>query len=236
MQAGKILVVEDEQEICDLLQFSLTRAGFSVNTVYDGESALEALQKSKPNLVLIDWMLPGIDGVELARRIRHNQTTRKLPLIMLTARSEEADKLQSFDSGVDDYITKPFSTRELTARIKAVIRRSGETRERKLTMHTLEIDRDAHHVHVDGELLHLRPTEYKILEVLVQNANRVFSREQLMESVWDSTLGIDPRTVDVHIQRLRKALKPFKLRDFIQTVWSIGYRVNPQYLHPSQID
>lgn len=230
MQANTILVVEDEQEIRDLLQFSLERSGFKVDSVVDAEQALDKLHEKLPNLILIDWMLPGIDGVELARRIRNDDATMRIPLIMLTARGEERDKLKSFESGIDDYVTKPFSPRELTARIKAVLRRSGIDAEEKIRIDRLELDPVGYHVHVDGETVHLRPTEYRVLEMFMKHPNRAYSRAQLLNSVWGKRTYVDDRTVDVHIRRLRKALEPFDMDDLVKTVWGVGYRLNPDYL------
>ena len=230
MQANTILVVEDEQEIRDLLQFSLGRSGFKVDSVVDAEQALDKLHEKLPNLILIDWMLPGIDGVELARRIRNDDDTKRIPLIMLTARGEESDKLKSFESGIDDYITKPFSPRELTARINAVLRRAGADVEEKIRIDRLELDSVGFHVHVDGQTVHLRPTEYRVLELFMKHPNRAYSRSQLLNSVWGRRTYVDERTVDVHIRRLRKALEPFDLGDLIKTVWGVGYRLNPAYI------
>ncbi|MCY4655557.1 MAG: response regulator, partial [Gammaproteobacteria bacterium] len=201
MQANTILVVEDEQEIRDLLQFSLSRAGFNVDPVADAEQALEKLSRRLPSLVLIDWMLPGIDGLELARRIRYDEVTKQIPLIMLTARGAENDKLKSFDSGIDDYVTKPFSPRELTARIKAVLRRTGMDSNGKLSIGKIEIDTLALQVTIDEEIVHLRPTEYRLLELFLRNPKRAYSRAQLLDLVWERSSYVDERTVDVHILR-----------------------------------
>ena len=229
-QANTILLVEDEQEIRDLLQFSLGRSGFQVDVAADAEQALEKLNGRLPNLVLIDWMLPGIDGLELAKRIRYNELTQALPLIMLTARGEENDKLKSFESGIDDYITKPFSPRELTARIKAVLRRADNEAVGKLTRGRIELDAVAMKVSVDGDYLHLRPTEYRLMELLMRNPDRAYSRDQLLNVVWGRKGSIEERTVDVHILRLRRALKPHGLAELIKTIWGFGYRLNSALL------
>ena len=229
MTSRHILVVEDEQEIRELLQYSIGRSGYTVSVVSDAESALDQLQNALPDLILIDWMLPRMSGIELARRIRHNQYTADIPLIMLTARGEEVDKLKSFDAGVDDYVTKPFSPRELNARIKALLRRAGETEGTQLSVEGLNLDTVAHSVCVKGEYVHLRPTEYRLLELLLRHPNRAFHRSQLLDLVWGRGVYVDERTVDVHVLRLRKALHEYDMDSLVQTVHGVGYRLNPAF-------
>ena len=230
MRTNTILVVEDEREIRDLLKFTLGRAGFHVDAVDDAEQALDKLVGRLPSLALIDWMLPGIDGVELARRIRHDEDTARIPIIMLTALDTERDKLTSFDAGIDDYVVKPFSNHELIARIKAVLRRSGVDTEKNISINGLHLDSVGLHVSVDGETVHLRPTEYRLLELFMTNPKRAYSRSQLIDFVWGHQTFVDERTVDVHILRLRKALEPYNMNNLVKTVWGTGYRLNPDYL------
>lgn len=219
-----ILIVEDEPDIREMLRFSLERAGYNVEEAADGEAALDYLNNKIPHLALVDWMLPGISGVDLVRRIRADETIRDLPIVMLTARGEESDKLASFERGVDDYITKPFSPKELQARIKAILRRSGHNESGQLTVADICLDTRAHRLMVADQTVHIGPTEYKMLEFLMRNQGRVFSREQLLDYVWGRTIYVEERTVDVHILRVRKLLAPFGYDRFIQTVRGAGYR------------
>ena len=229
MTSHRILVVEDEQEIRELLQYSIGRSGYNVCAVSDAESALDHLKNGAPDLILIDWMLPRMSGIELARRIRHDQYTKEIPLIMLTARGEEIDKLKSFDAGVDDYITKPFSPRELNARIKALLRRAGDVEGNQLSVEGLKLDTVAHSVCVKGDYVHLRPTEYRLLELLLRHPKRAFHRSQLLDLVWGRSVYVDERTVDVHVLRLRKALQEYEMDTLVQTVRGVGYRLNPAF-------
>jgi len=222
--SANILVVEDDLEICELLNFSLSRAGFNVNEVETGEQALRYLDNKIPDLLIVDWMLPGMSGVDLARRLRKDDLTAQIPLLMLTARTDEADVLKSFDSGVDDYMSKPFSPRELIARIKALLRRSGAPEDDILEDSGIRIDLASHRVSIGGETIHIGPTEYRLLELFMRNPDRVFERDHLLDRVWGRSSYIETRTVDVHILRLRKVLKPFGLDNTIQTVRSVGYR------------
>lgn len=222
--SANILVVEDDLEICELLNFSLSRAGFNVNEVETGEQALRYLDNKIPDLLIVDWMLPGMSGVDLARRLRKDDLTAQIPLLMLTARTDEADVLKSFDSGVDDYMSKPFSPRELIARIKALLRRSGAPEDDILEDSGIRIDLASHRVSIGGETIHIGPTEYRLLELFMRNPDRVFERDHLLDRVWGRSSYIETRTVDVHILRLRKVLKPFGLDKTIQTVRSVGYR------------
>ena len=222
----KILVVEDEPEIRDMLAFSLERGGYAVTLAEDGESALRLLDQQRPDLILIDWMLPGLSGIELANRLRRDEPTQELPLIMLTARGEESDKLKSFSVGIDDYITKPFSSKELLARIKALLRRSGRGDEGRLAIDGLCLDTQGHRLLVDGKPVHIGPTEYRLLELFMSNPDRVYNRDQLLDRVWGRTVYVEERTVDVHILRLRKTLAPHGYDRLIQTVRGSGYRLS----------
>ena len=229
MDSKRILVVEDEQEVRELLNYSIGRAGYTVQAVVDAESALDALNNELPDLIVIDWMLPRMSGIELARRIRHDQYTQSIPLIMLTARGEEVDKLKSFDAGFDDYVTKPFSPRELNARIKALLRRVSDPEGNQLSVEGLNLDTVAHSVCVKGNYIHLRPTEYRLLELFLRHPNRAFQRSQLLDLVWGRSVYVDERTVDVHVLRLRKALHDYEMDSLVQTVRGVGYRLNPAF-------
>jgi two-component system phosphate regulon response regulator PhoB len=225
--ATHILIVEDEPEIRELLNFSLARAGFRVTEAESAESALQKLFNQLPDLVIVDWMLPGMSGVDLAKRIRKDELTNSLPLLMLTARSEESDVLKSFDSGIDDYMSKPFSPKELIARIKALMRRSGLPEDELIEACGIQIDLGSHRLVIQGTNVNIGPTEYRLLELLIRNPDRVFERDQLLDRIWGRSSYIEIRTVDVHILRLRKVLKPFGLDGTIQTVRSVGYRFTP---------
>lgn len=228
MPANTVLLVEDETDIREMLTFSLERAGFDVVPAETAEQALELLDGPSPALVIIDWMLPGMSGVELARRLRRDALTRELPLLMLTARGEEADKLKSFDAGIDDYMTKPFSPRELIARIKALLRRSGEPEDGVLALGRLTLDTRGHQVAVGEERVHMGPTEFRLLELLMRNPERAFDRSQLLDRVWGRNVYVEERTVDVHVLRLRRALSPFGMEKSVETVRGVGYRLAPQ--------
>lgn len=226
--ATSILIVEDEPEIRELLNFSLVRAGFDVAEAASGEMALQYLDNKLPDILIVDWMLPGMSGVELAKRLRRDGLTNKLPLLMLTARSEETDLLKSFESGIDDYMSKPFSPRELVARIKALLRRTGVPEDDTVESSGIRIDLVSHRVTIAGTDINIGPTEYRLLELLMRNPDRVFERDQLLDRVWGRSTYIESRTVDVHILRLRKVLKPFGLDNTVQTVRSVGYRFTPK--------
>ena len=191
------------------------------------KTALQMLDSKLPDLAIVDWMLPGMDGIELVKRLRRDDVTEDLPIIMLTARGEEPDKLKSFDVGIDDYITKPFSPRELLARIKALLKRSGTPENNVLESNGIQLDLNSHRVTINGQEIHTGPTEYRLLELLVRNPDRVFNRNQLLDRVWGRGVYVEERTVDVHILRLRKLLKPFGLDRAVQTVRSVGYRFSP---------
>ena len=225
--ATSVLIVEDEPEIREMLNFSLTRAGFTVIEAATGEMALQRLDTDLPDILIVDWMLPGMSGVELAKRIRRDELTSALPLLMLTARSEETDVLKSFESGIDDYMSKPFSPKELVARIKALLRRSGAPENDVLEASGIRIDLVSHRLTIEGKNINIGPTEYRLLELLMRSPDRVFERDQLLDRVWGRSSYIETRTVDVHVLRLRKALKPFGLDGTVQTVRSVGYRFTP---------
>ena len=225
--ATTVLIVEDEPEIRELLNFSLTRAGFNVTEAETGEVALQRLDSNLPDILIVDWMLPGMSGVELAKRLRRDELTSALPLLMLTARNEESDILKSFESGIDDYMSKPFSPKELVARIKALLRRSGAPEDDLIEASGIRIDLVSHRVTIKGVDINIGPTEYRLLELLMRNPDRVFERDQLLERVWGRSSYIETRTVDVHVLRLRKVLKPFGLDGTVQTVRSVGYRFTP---------
>jgi len=220
-----ILIVEDEVAIREMVAMSLRHEGFAVNEAGSTSDADHFLGERLPDLVLLDWMLPGTSGLEYARRLRRDDSTRELPIILLTAKSEESDKLVGFDAGVDDYISKPFSIRELIARIRAVLKRSrGFDVEEILEVGLLALDPINHRLTVDSEAVKIGPTEFRLLQFFMSNAERVYSRSQLLDRVWGTNVYLEQRTVDVHIRRLRKLLKPHKFDQCIQTVHGMGYR------------
>ena len=220
-----IMVVEDEPAIQDLIQINLEMGGYRVLTHGSGEEALKHIQHELPDLALLDWMLPGISGVELAKKLRADSRTKSLPIILLTAKGAEEDKLKGLESGADDYITKPFSLRELEARIKAVLRRRApELTEDVIDVHGLRLDPASHKVSGFGKTLSMGPTEFRLLHFFMTHPERVYSRTQLLDFVWGDHVFIEERTVDVHIRRLRAALSPSKHEELIQTVRGSGYR------------
>ncbi|MCB4823894.1 phosphate regulon transcriptional regulator PhoB [Roseicella aerolata] len=222
-----ILVVEDEIPLLTLLRYNLEKQGFRVEEAADGEEALVRVAEAKPDLVLLDWMLPQLSGLEVCRQLRRRPATRDLPIIMVTARTEQQDTVRALDTGADDYISKPFAMDGLLARIRALLRRSGSLATRgMLTFRDLTMDQDAHRVSRNGRPLHLGPTEYRLLEFLMQHPGRVFSREQLLDAVWGRDIHVEPRTVDVHIRRLRKAINGEGELDVIRTVRSAGYALD----------
>ena len=223
----RVLVIEDEQEIREMLNFSLTRAGFSVEEADSAEAALRQLDGPLPSLLIIDWMLPGMSGVELARRLRRDEHTANLPMIMLTARGEETDKLKSFDSGMDDYLTKPFSPKELIARMRALLRRTGTPENGIIACGPMRLDLKAHKLSIEGQPVKVGPTEFRLLELFMRNPERAFGRAQLLDRVWGRSIYVEERTVDVHVLRLRKTLKPHGADQLIQTVRGVGYRFSP---------
>jgi two-component system phosphate regulon response regulator PhoB len=219
-----ILVAEDEGALVTLLRYNLEREGYRVLEAQDGAEALLVAAEEKPDLVLLDWMLPQLSGIEVCRRLRGRQETRNVPIIMLTARGEETDRIRGLDTGADDYLTKPFSMTELLARLRAVLRRIRPSlAEDVVRSGDIEMDRVAHRVRRAGKEVHLGPTEYKLLEHLIQHPGRVFSREQLLDAVWGSDVYVEARTVDVHVGRLRKALDVEGAHDPVRTVRSAGY-------------
>jgi two-component system phosphate regulon response regulator PhoB len=225
--AATVLVVEDEPAIQELIAYNLKQAGHQPLRADSAEQALRLVQDALPDLVLLDWMLPGLSGIEFARRLRSDKRTRTIPIIMLTARAEEQDKLTGLDMGADDYITKPFSPRELTARVKAVLRRRApQMTDDMVQIATLRLDPATHRVSADSEQVHLGPTEFRLLHFLMTHPERVHSRTQLLDQVWGDHVFVEERTVDVHIRRLRKALEPSKHDRLIQTVRGAGYRLS----------
>lgn len=223
--AGKtVLIVEDDHDIRDMLVFSLQRAGYSVVESEDAEQALDKLGSILPEIMLVDWMLPGMEGPDFVKRIRQDEFTTNIPVIMLTARGEEADKLRGFDTGIDDYLTKPFSPKELLARMKALLRRSGNDGDEVIQVKDLCLDIQAHRLSAGSESVQIGPTEFKLLEFFMKHQDRVYSREQLLDLVWGRNVYVEERTVDVHILRLRKLLAPFGYDKLIQTVRGAGYR------------
>jgi two-component system phosphate regulon response regulator PhoB len=221
-----ILVVEDEPAILELLRVNLVDAGYDVTEAADAETAQASLKRALPTLVLLDWMLPGQSGLAFARQLRGDSRTRELPIIMVTARAEEADKVAGLEAWVDDYVTKPFSPRELKARIKAVLRRRApEAAQETLEAGPLELEPVAHRVTVDRKEVALGPTEFRLLCFLMARPERVHSRAQLLDMVWGDHVYIEERTVDVHIRRLRVALEPFGADSLIETVRGSGYRL-----------
>ena len=226
---SRILVVEDEPAILELISASLRHAGHAVVAAESAEEALLKVGVALPDLALIDWMLPGLSGVELARRLRLAERTRNMPVIMLTARSEEHDKVAGLEAGADDYMTKPFSPRELQARIKAVLRRRApQMTEDSVELRGLRLDPATHRVNGDGKEIELGPTEFRLLHFFMTHAERVHSRGQLLDQVWGDHVFVEERTVDVHIRRLRAALEPSGHDSLIQTVRGSGYRFSAQ--------
>jgi two-component system phosphate regulon response regulator PhoB len=222
-----VLVVEDEDSLATLLQYNLQKEGYDVALAGDGEEALLLVDERLPDLIVLDWMLPKISGIEVCRRLRQRNETRNVPIVMLTARGEESDRVRGLDTGADDYVVKPFSMTELSARIRAVLRRLRPgLAEDRVRRGDLLIDRVAHRVKRAGQEIHLGPTEFRLLDYLMQHPGRVFSREQLLDAVWGSDVYVEARTVDVHIGRLRKALGVSDTDDPIRTVRSAGYSLD----------
>jgi len=228
--SARILVVEDDEALGALLDYNLGHAGYSVRLCTTGDDALVALDEESPDLAILDWMLPGVSGIELCRRIRSRPQMRDLPVIMVTARGEEEDRVRGLETGADDYMTKPLSMAELTARVKAVLRRrrpalAGDT----ASFGDISLDREVRRVHRGGREVRLGPTEFRLLECLLQRPGRVYSREQLLDLVWGQDVYVEPRTVDVHVGRLRKALNKRGERDPIRTVRAAGYALDETY-------
>ncbi len=220
-----ILIVEDETAIREMTGFALSKAGFQIQEAADVRQAERLLREAPPSLILLDWMLPGTSGLEFTRRLKRDRRTQDIPIIMLTARGEEDDKIKSLETGADDYITKPFSTRELIARIRVVIRRARlEEPAERVEVNGLELDLAGHRVTARGENIALGPTEFRLLRFFMTHPERVYSRAQLLDRVWGSDVYVEERTVDVHIRRLRKALAPHGYDKHVQTVRGAGYR------------
>lgn len=230
MAAPNILVVEDEESLSLLLRYNLESEGYRVDVSDRGDDAELKLREAVPDLLLLDWMLPGLSGIELCRRLRARDETRNLPVIMLTARGEETERIRGLTTGADDYVVKPFSVPELMARVKAMLRRAKpEVVSRLLRAGDLEMDRETHRVHRATREIHLGPTEFKLLEYFLQSPGRVFSREQLLDGVWGHDVYVDERTVDVHVGRLRKAINKGRAKDPIRTVRGAGYSLDDQF-------
>jgi two-component system phosphate regulon response regulator PhoB len=224
-----ILVVEDEAPLLTLLRYNLEKQGFKVEEATDGQEALLRVAEARPDLVLLDWMLPALSGIEVCRQLRRRPNTRDLPIIMVTARTEDQDAVRALDTGADDYIAKPFVMDALLARIRALLRRSGSVAVKgTLTYRDLTMDQDAHRVSRAGRALHLGPTEYRLMEFFLSHPGRVFTREQLLDAVWGRDIHVEPRTVDVHIRRLRKAINAEHEPDLIRTVRSAGYALDSE--------
>jgi len=219
------LVVDDERAIREMISLALTKEGFACLEASNAHEAEKLIQDEAPDLVLLDWMMPGVSGIDFVRRLRKSEQTRTLPVIMLTAKTEEQDKIQGLDTGADDYLAKPFSTRELIARIRALLRRSASMDDTStLSVAGLTLDEATHRVRAGDKLVELGPTEFKLLSFFMQNPERVFSREQVLNHVWGERVYVEDRTVDVHIRRLRKELEPTGHDKLIQTVRGAGYR------------
>jgi two-component system phosphate regulon response regulator PhoB len=226
----RILIVEDEEALTLLLRYNLEAAGYDVDTVARGDDADVRFKERPPDLVILDWMLPGLSGIELCRRLRARPDTRQLPIIMLTARGEESERVRGLSTGADDYIVKPFSVPELLARVSALLRRSSPERIADiLAFGELELDREKKRVSRNGHAIDLGPTEFRLLEFLMERPGRVFSREQLLDGVWGRDVYIDERTVDVHVGRLRKALNRGHADDPIRTVRGAGYALDDKF-------
>jgi len=221
---GKIFIIEDEPSIIQLIQHNLEKNGFIVSSSINGNDGLKELKKFQPDLLLLDWMLPDLSGIEICKSIRKDNSFKNLPIIMLTAKGEEEDKIKGLDSGVDDYLTKPFSFNELKSRIKAVLRRSNpNTVSNNLTFDDLNLDRIEKRVYRDDQEIQLGPTEFRLLEFFLVNPKRVYSRDQILENVWPNNVNVESRTIDVHIRRLRKSINIKNKKKLIRTVRSSGY-------------
>ena len=222
-----VLIVEDEAPLLTLLRYNLEKQGFRVDEAADGQEALLRVAEARPDIMLLDWMLPSLSGIEVCRQLRRRTETRDLPIIMVTARTEDQDAVRALDIGADDYIAKPFAIEHVIARIRALLRRSGRVASKGMLNYAdLAMDQDAHRVTRAGRPLHLGPTEYRLLEFFLQHPGRVFAREQLLDAVWGRDIHVEPRTVDVHIRRLRKAINQDQEVDLIRTVRSAGYALD----------
>lgn len=226
---SKILIVEDEDAIREMLGYALMKEGYEFEEASDVEQASELVDKARPDLILMDWMLPGMSGADYVRRLRNAPETKDIPVIMLTAKTLEIDKVRALDVGADDYVTKPFSNKELLARIRAVMRRSEqEPVDGIVEVGGLALDTETYRVTADDNVIEISPTEFRLLHFFITHPERVYSRAQLLDQVWGQNVYVEERTVDVHIRRLRRTLAPFKYDGFIQTVRSVGYRFSPR--------
>lgn len=224
MTARQILIVEDEAAIREMVGFALRRAGYELTEAANGQEAQLSIGESLPDVVLMDWMLPDISGIELVRQLKRDELTREIPVIVLTARSDEDDKIYGLDSGADDYVTKPFSPKELVARIRAVLRRGSSVDQDLIQVNSLQLHSGSHRVQADDQEIQIGPTEYRLLKFFMTHQDRVYSRAQLLDYVWGRNAYVEDRTVDVHVLRLRKLLKPHNCDKYIQTVRGSGYR------------
>lgn len=225
--SAKVLILEDERDIREMLAFCMQQAGYQVEQAATAERVFGLLKEGfMPDIMLVDWMLPGASGVELTKKLKKDQNYQDVPVIMLTARGEEDDRVQGLEAGADDYVVKPFSPRELLARVQAVLRRSskGTNTSEQIAHGNIQLDTAGHRVLINGEEVHLGPTEYKILHFFMSHPERVYSRGQLLDSVWGQQVVVEERTVDVHIRRLRKALEDYHVENYVQTVRGSGYR------------
>jgi two-component system phosphate regulon response regulator PhoB len=224
-----VLIVEDEAALATMLRYNLEKQGFRVEEAADGQEAMTRIAEMQPDLVLLDWMLPQMSGIEVCRQIRRRPGTRDLPVIMVTARTEEQDAVRGLNTGADDYIVKPFSMEALLARIRALLRRSNAIPAKgQLVFHDLTLDLAAHRVQRNGRPVHLGPTEFRLLEFLMHHPRRVFSREELLDAVWGPDIHVEPRTVDVHIRRLRKSINGKNEIDIVRTVRAAGYSLDTE--------
>lgn len=229
LHAPLVLVVEDDPAIATLLRYNLEKQGYRIAEAGDGPEALLQLQEHKPDLVLLDWMLPSLSGIEVCRQIRAKPATRDLPIIMVTARAEDRDAVRGLNIGADDYITKPFNTEALLARVRALLRRSGTVPEKgTLAFHDIEMDLATHRVTRGERRVHLGPTEFRLMEFFLRHPRRVFSREELLDSIWGHDIHVETRTVDVHIRRLRRAMNGEGELDVVRTVRSAGYALDTE--------
>ena len=229
MSKPLVLIVEDEASLATMLRYNLEKQGFRVDEAVDGQEALTRIAEAVPDIVLLDWMLPVMSGIEVCRQIRRRPATRDLPVIMVTARTEDQDAVRGLNTGADDYITKPFSMDALLARMRALLRRAGAVPVRgQHVFHDITMDLTAHRVQRNGRPIHLGPTEFRLLEFLMQHPRRVFSREELLNSVWGPDIHVEPRTVDVHIRRLRKSINGDGELDVVRTVRAAGYALDTE--------
>ncbi len=224
-----VMIIEDEASLVTMLRYNLEKEGFKVTEASDGEEAITVAEETVPDAIILDWMLPRMSGIEVCRQLRRKTNTRSTPIIMLTARGEETDKVRGLNVGADDYMTKPFSMPELLARVRALLRRSSPSQSKgQLAYDDVVLDLDAHRVTRAGQYIHLGPTEFRLLQFLMERPGTVYSREELLNAVWGPDIYVEPRTVDVHIRRLRKALNVDGKGDIIRTVRAAGYALDSQ--------